>query len=230
MGFCFKIGCGLGFAAALCAAGLPDAARFGQERIATVVRASPRTGKLVRIVLRDPSTPAPPPDRPSFSAAVERIAAEHSLPPELLHSVIRVESDYNPRAISPKGALGLMQLIPATARRFGVADAFNPEENIRGGAAYLRYLLDLYGGNYTLALAAYNAGEAAVARYGDVPPFPETRNYVNSVGKRLAAQAPRPVSPPVSAPEAKPADPAPAGPSHIREIVEADGSVRYVSR
>jgi len=230
MGFCFKLGCGFGLAAALAAAGLPDAGRFGQERMATVVRANLRTGKLVRIALRNPSGPVPAPDRPSFSAAVERIAAEHSVPAELLHSVIRVESDYNPYAVSPKGALGLMQLIPATARRFGVSDAFNPEENIRGGATYLRYLLDLYGGDYRLTLAAYNAGEAAVARYGDVPPFPETRNYINSVGKRLAAQAARPVPPPVSAPEAKPADPAPAGPSHIREIVEADGSVRYVSR
>lgn len=229
MAYCFKFGCGLGFAAALCAAGLPDAGRFRPESIASVVRANPRTGKLVRIVLgQAPAARAP--EAASFKAAVERIAAEHSLPAELIHSVIRVESNYNPYAVSPKGALGLMQLIPATARRFGVSDAFNPEENIRGGATYLRYLLDLYSGNYTLALAAYNAGEAAVARYGDVPPFPETRNYVNSVGSLLARQGARPAAPLVSASDEKPADPAPAGPSHIQEVVGADGSVRYVSR
>ena len=115
-----------------------------------------------------------------------RIAAEHSLSPQLIHSVIKVESNYNPHAISNKGALGLMQLIPATARRFGVTDVFNPVQNIQGGAKYLRYLLDLYHNNFPLALAAYNAGEAAVARYGGVPPFAETRNYLILVGRRLA--------------------------------------------
>jgi len=91
-----------------------------------------------------------------MTPTVEQIAAEQSLPPELIHSVIKVESNYNPYAISPKGALGMMQLIPATARRFGVSDVFNPVDNIQGGARYLKYLLDLYHGNYPLALAAYN--------------------------------------------------------------------------
>ena len=116
---------------------------------------------------------------------MQRIAAAHALPPQLIHSVIKVESNYNAHAISNKGALGLMQLIPATARRFGVNDAFNPVQNIEGGAKYLRYLLDLYDGDYRLALAAYNAGEGAVARYGGVPPFAETRNYVSSVKRQL---------------------------------------------
>jgi soluble lytic murein transglycosylase-like protein len=122
-----------------------------------------------------------------------------------------------------------MQLIPSTARRFGVSDAFDPVENIRGGAKYLRYLLDLYGGDYALTLAAYNAGEAAVARYGDVPPFPETRNYVKLVNARLAADrtaSPAPPEPTAGQPVAL----ADAGPSHIREILEGDGSVRYVSQ
>jgi len=86
-----------------------------------------------------------------------------------------VESNYNPYAVSPKGALGIMQLIPATARRFGVLDVFDPVDNIEGGARYLKYLLELFNGDYPLALAAYNAGENAVTRYGAVPPYPETR-------------------------------------------------------
>src|SRR6266852_4513315 len=98
-----------------------------------------------------------------LGCAVARIAAQNQLSPLLIHSVIAVESNYNPYAISTKGAQGLMQLIPATARRFGVSNVFNPVENIQGGARYLRYLLDLYANNYPLALAAYNAGEGAVA-------------------------------------------------------------------
>jgi len=161
--------------------------------------------------------------------AVAQIAKRHDLPPQLIHSVIKVESNYNPHAISNKGALGLMQLIPSTARRFGVSDAFNPVQNIEGGAKYLRYLLDLYGGDYPLALAAYNAGEGAVTKYGGVPPYAETQNYVISVGRQFqqakkaadakGAPAPQPV---VEARE--------AGPAHVVEIVQPDGSVRYVSR
>ena len=122
-----------------------------------------------------------------------------------------------------------MQLIPATARRFGVSDVFNPVQNIEGGAKYLRYLLDLYSENYPLALAAYNAGEGAVAKYGGVPPYAETHNYVISVGRHLerakkatdakAAPAPQPV---VEARE--------TGPAHVVDIIQPDGSVRYVSR
>jgi soluble lytic murein transglycosylase-like protein len=152
----------------------------------------------------------------------------------LIHSVIKVESNYDPFAVSPKGAQGLMQLIPATARRFGVSNSFNPAENIQGGSKYLKYLLDLYSGNYALALAAYNAGEAAVARYGSVPPFPETQNYLILVARQLqeakkaeAAKQKAVVAGQVR-PEAETAT-KPAGPNHIQEVVEADGSVRYVS-
>jgi soluble lytic murein transglycosylase-like protein len=126
-----------------------------------------------------------------------------------------------------------MQLIPATARRFGVANVFNPAENIQGGSKYLKYLLDLYGGNYGLALAAYNAGEAAVARYGGVPPFPETQNYLILVLRQLQeaqkaeAAKQKTIAAVETRPEAK-TKPA-AGPNHIQEVVEADGSVRYVS-
>ena len=165
-----------------------------------------------------------------MSPTVEQIAAEHSLPPELIHSVIKVESNYNPFAISPKGALGMMQLIPATARRFGVADVFNPVENIQGGARYLKYLLDLYHGDYPLALAAYNAGEDAVARYGGVPPFPETRNYVLQVGKRFDDARKATLAAKPKETEVKPVEAEPSGPSHVHQIVEPDGRVRYVSR
>ncbi len=210
------------------------------RRIVTVVRPDPRTGKLVRSVLVTTIPPAEhkavphalpqtsaagsaPSSHASLDEAVRAIAQQHSLPPQLLHSVIKVESNYNPLAVSSKGALGLMQLIPSTARRFGVADVFNPVENIEGGAKYLRYLLDLYDNNYPLALAAYNAGEQAVAKYGGVPPFPETRNYLIQVGKQLGT---------TQAPAAPHQDAAPAPPAqpHIVEIREPDGSVRYVSR
>jgi len=173
----------------------------------------------------------PPQDQPAaaMTSAVEQIAAAHSLPPELIHSVIQVESNYNPFAISPKGALGIMQLVPSTARRFGVADVFNPLDNIQGGARYLKYLLDLYHGNYPLALAAYNAGEEAVARYGGVPPYPETQNYVIEVGKRFAdARKAAAAAKPKEMAAAPAADP--DAPTHVQMIVEPDGRVRYVSR
>jgi len=171
--------------------------------------------------------PAPLPT--GINEAVERIASEHSLPPQLIHSVIKVESNYNPYAVSVKGAQGLMQLIPDTAHRFGVRDAFNPVENIQGGAKYLRYLLDLYDGNYPLALAAYNAGEAAVAKYGGIPPYAETQNYVTQVrrqleiAKKAAAAKPQAAPPPTPQPKGD-------GPASIMEERQPDGSIRYVSR
>ena len=155
--------------------------------VTSVVRADTHSGKLVRVLVT-PSAPTAA-ARASFDSAVDRIAAEQALPPELIHSVIQAESNYNPFAVSPKGALGMMQLIPETARRFGVSYAFNPVENIRGGAKYLKYLVDLYHGDYRLALAAYNAGEGAVAKHGGVPPYAETRKYVDSVQKPFAGAA-----------------------------------------
>jgi soluble lytic murein transglycosylase-like protein len=103
---------------------------------------------------------------------------------DLVRAVIQVESAFNPRAVSPKGAMGLMQLMPTTAARFGVLDAFNPGENIRAGVGYLKQLLDRYDHNEQLALAAYNAGPLAVDRHGSqIPPYRETQNYV----KRISA-------------------------------------------
>ncbi|MEW6182252.1 MAG: lytic transglycosylase domain-containing protein [Bacillota bacterium] len=112
-----------------------------------------------------------------FSAAASRFG----LRPELLKAVAQAESNFNPKAVSKAGAQGIMQLMPATARGLGVRDPFNPVENIFAGAAYLRSLLDRFDGNETLALAAYNAGPGAVARYGGVPPYRETQAYVARV-------------------------------------------------
>ncbi|GIX30547.1 MAG: hypothetical protein KatS3mg124_1019 [Porticoccaceae bacterium] len=120
--------------------------------------------------------------RAAWHQAVVRASLESGMPVELLHAVIGVESAYQPRAVSRAGAMGLMQLMPATARRYGVADPFAPEQNLRGGARYLRDLLARYGGRLDLALAAYNAGEGAVdAHGGRVPPYAETRAYVAKV-------------------------------------------------
>lgn len=119
-------------------------------------------------------------------------AERHGVRQSLVRAVIQVESAFNPWARSPKGAMGLMQLMPVTAREFGVGDAFDPAENVRAGVAYLRRLLDRYDNDEVLALAAYNAGPGAVDRYGQrVPPYVETKNYV----VRVNSLAGRPVTP-----------------------------------
>jgi len=121
--------------------------------------------------------------RERFEPLVQEHSTRQSLRPDLVRAVIQVESGFNPRARSPKGAMGLMQLMPATARDLGVRDAYDPGENIRGGTLYLRQMLDRFDGNEELALAAYNAGPNAVDRYGRrVPPYQETRDYVRKVG------------------------------------------------
>ncbi|KAB2959719.1 MAG: lytic transglycosylase domain-containing protein [Thermoanaerobaculia bacterium] len=111
---------------------------------------------------------------------IERWAFERDLDPQLVRAVVQVESGYNPRALSNKGAMGLMQLMPATARELDVADPWNPEQNVRGGTAYLRRMLDRFG-ELDLALAAYNAGPEAVLQHAGVPPFAETRDYVRKI-------------------------------------------------
>jgi len=120
-------------------------------------------------------------DRSDLRRMVSDVSLEHGVDPKLVDAVVRVESDYNPRAVSRRGALGLMQLMPATADRLDVNDPFDPEENIRGGVREISRLVDRYAGNLQLALAAYNAGEGAVARYRGIPPYKETRSYVTRI-------------------------------------------------
>lgn len=117
----------------------------------------------------------------SILRLIQQTADRFQVDPNLVHAIVQVESEYNPQARSPKGAMGLMQLIPATARRFGVENPLSPEQNIEGGVTYLRYLLDLFGGDLSLSLAAYNAGENSVLRQGGIPAFTETREYVQKV-------------------------------------------------
>jgi soluble lytic murein transglycosylase-like protein len=118
---------------------------------------------------------------PGLDELIRSVALRHGVEPELVRAVIKVESDFDARARSRKGAQGLMQLMPETARLHNVIDAYDPGENVEGGVRHLRLLLDTYGGDLQLALAAYNAGIQAVERYGGIPPFPETRHYVRRV-------------------------------------------------
>ncbi|MGC9457678.1 MAG: lytic transglycosylase domain-containing protein [Halothiobacillaceae bacterium] len=120
-------------------------------------------------------------DYGAYESLVREMSRRHGVDPALVRAVIHAESAFNERAVSPKGAAGLMQLMPATAARFGVRDVFDPEENIRGGVTYLAFLLRLFDGDQRLALAAYNAGEGAVKKFQGIPPYDETVHYVAKV-------------------------------------------------
>lgn len=125
--------------------------------------------------------------RPEFDPYIEDAAGKFGVSSDLIRAIIRVESSFDEYAVSSKGAKGLMQLMPATARRFGVSNPFDPAQAIMGGTEYLAYLLGLFRGNIDLAAAGYNAGENAVLRYGGVPPYKETRNYVVRVNAALGS-------------------------------------------
>ncbi|MCE9638921.1 MAG: transglycosylase SLT domain-containing protein [Betaproteobacteria bacterium] len=124
---------------------------------------------------------AVPAVRKDIELMVQQWAPQYALDPNLVMALIAVESQFDAKAVSPKNAQGLMQLIPATAERFGVANAFNPLQNLKGGLAYLRWLMAYFKGEVALVLAAYNAGELAVERYRGIPPYAETRNYVKQI-------------------------------------------------
>lgn len=139
---------------------------------------TPTHGKYI-LYLKDPSS------KPEFSDMIRRHSTSYRLEEALVKAVIKAESDYNPRAVSRKGAIGMMQLLPSTARDMSVRDPLNPEENIRGGSRYLRLMLDQFDNNIELALAAYNAGPNAVKKHGGIPPYEETRTYVKRVKRYL---------------------------------------------
>ncbi len=158
-------------------------------------------GKLLDYVRKNPDAPLPfcmQPDPPvaqideslpiprvraEIEQLVRQLAPQYAVDPRLVLAVISAESAFNPKAVSPKNAQGLMQLIPQTAERFGVKQVFVPVENIRGGMAYLRWLLAFFQGDVPLVLAAYNAGERAVEKYRGIPPYAETQNYVKKITK-----------------------------------------------
>jgi len=157
-----------------------------QAQIASYVDARGRTvyinanppAKAARQRGTDGIATAPP---PKLQSVVNAAAERNNLDPALVQAVIQTESNWNPYAVSRKGAFGLMQLIPSTAERYGVGDVFDPVQNVNGGTRYLRDLLDRYHGDLKKSLAAYNAGEQAVQRFGGVPQYPETRAYIRKV-------------------------------------------------
>ncbi len=116
-----------------------------------------------------------------YDHIIKRVSAKYKIPEKLIKSIIKQESNFNPRAVSKKGAMGLMQLLPSTARMLGVKDIFNPEENIEAGVKYLRNLLDRFNGDLIKALAAYNAGPEVVEKYNRLPDYTETKEYVRNV-------------------------------------------------
>ncbi len=167
----------------------------------------------------------------NMSELIDAFAAEYELDPALIRAVIQVESNFNRKAVSPKGAQGLMQLMPATIWRLSVGDAYDPHENIGAGVRYLRQLMDRFQGDLTLVLAAYNAGENAVLRYKGVPPYKETRDYVTKVlslyrrGQRERSTNKDGATKAVAQTAATP-PPAPAPPQPIYKA-EASGTMLY---
>jgi hypothetical protein len=161
-------------------------------------RPSPTTASVstqAPAIVRDDLDPLAIKMPPTLKTLVDSISTNHGVDPALVRAVMKTESNFNRWAVSNKGAMGLMQLIPATGRRFGVSDFYDPQQNIEGGVRYLKFLLQKFDGNVDLALAGYNAGENLVARLGRIPAIKETTNYV----KKIRAMYPRPfVEPPAS--------------------------------
>jgi soluble lytic murein transglycosylase-like protein len=221
--------------ACFCLAGLPSwCADAGIVR--TTVRVDRGSGRLVRtqvmlprevppveVIARETSSGAPveaklvSATRHEVDEIVEKSAATHGVDPLLVRSVMQVESNFNPNAVSPKGAMGLMQLMPATARQLGVTNAFDVRQNIEGGVKFLRYLKAKFNDD-RLVLAAYNAGEAAVRKHGWIPPYPETIDYVYKVGKRYG-ESKRQQAPVAAARPAEEVQP------KIHQVIDAQGRI-----
>lgn len=226
------------------------------ETVRSVVRADFRSGRLVRSVVVQAKAIAPkvvqpgvvgenaaeadsrrtaenPPADVAVEDLIDHAARKYNVDPNLVHAVVKVESNYNRFAVSHAGAEGLMQLIPATARRFGVSNAFDARQNIEAGVRYLKYLQTLYGGNMRLALAAYNAGEGAVEKFQGIPRYRETESYVLQVGRRwgelnrgrtpVAPKQVAPAPPPVSAKMEGEYPP-------LETVVDADGRIHLRTR
>ena len=192
LGWIYANGRGVDRDDAVAAALFTLAANQGHEYAKRMLRhVGPAGDRLPECMTPDPEEPkfvVPtdwPPHKRMVAALVQKLAPQYAVHPQLALAVIEAESNFDPRARSPKNAEGLMQLIPKTARRFGVRNALDPRDNVRGGLAYLRWLLSYYRGDVELALAAYNAGEKVVDRFRGVPPYPETQRYVRQIMSRL---------------------------------------------
>lgn len=203
--------------------------------VSTTVRVDARNGRLVRSVLVTSRTvvarvvtgtsklqPASVGHKAAIKQLIDETAQKHDVDPLLVHSLVQVESNYDPRALSPKGAQGLMQLMPATARQYGVENSFDARQNLEGGLRYLKYLQSLFA-DERLVLAAYNAGEGAVAKYRWVPPYRETQHYVYEVGRRYGvARREQGAQRMQKTPVADSREPAP---KPIEEYVDAEGRI-----
>jgi TPR repeat protein len=187
MGVIYSIGRGVLADEGIAALLIGKAAELGNERAKQLLEhVSGRTGSVPPACLSEPiaaeaeASPVPA-ARNDLELMVQRWAPEYSIDPALVMALISIESKFDPNAVSAKNAQGLMQLLPATALRFGVKNAFNPLENLKGGLAYLKWLMAYFKGEVALVLAAYNAGEETVERYRGIPPYKETRDYVQQI-------------------------------------------------
>jgi len=192
------------------------------------VKAEPRaaatatleTASAASLIPATQATPIQANSAQTIEALIEDASNRYQVDPLLVKSVMQVESNFNPAAVSPKGAQGLMQLIPATAQRFGVTDPFDSKQNIEGGVKYLRYLQDLFPTDLRLSLAAYNAGEGAVAKYGAVPPYRETVDYVQKVHQRYSnARGASVASAPIMESQGSSEPPV----RHIEQVIDSEG-------
>lgn len=236
MRFCLQVVHGSAVLAALAAAnlcaqtGAPAPSQPASPHAVSVVRTDARTGRLVRTVIVTPKPAQPKAATDSeVRAWIEEAAKNFELSPLLVDSVVQVESNYNPFAVSRKGAQGLMQLMPSTARRFGVNNTFDPRENIEGGVRYLKFLQDTFQDD-RLAIAAYNAGENAVAKYRGVPPYPETVDYVAKVGKRYGQAQQVAAKTTSQAKSAGPAKPSEDEPRHVVAFLDAEGRLHIATQ